>query len=339
MIDFFSMIFKYFNAWLLMGFALVTAIATEKFYLLSISIMLRKRRLEDGAPAVRGVRAIFRLEIGLPESASVNIALYAPALAVASLMTVCASLPYCTFIPIIDNGSDIIQLVQFMLLSEIFALISLYALGSGTGNEIARSEMRGMLRLLVPLMACCASLASFFTKNGLDSDPFSLNSFSMTGHFASMSQWGICGVILFVFVILSQIPHRSISAGSALFMHGESPEYAGAPRGMLQIWSVFRAFIVISLVTYILFPSDMIATISEGLGISWRGQALNFIIFWLAVAAARLILVPACWITVQCAENRLPKPIRGSLIPILTVAAMLLLWYEGILLSQEAASF
>ena len=46
MIDFFSMIFKYFNAWLLMGFALVTAIATEKFYLLSISIMLRKRRLE-----------------------------------------------------------------------------------------------------------------------------------------------------------------------------------------------------------------------------------------------------------------------------------------------------
>ena len=31
--------------------------------------------------------------------------------------------------------------------------------------------------------------------------------------------------------------------------------------------------------------------------------------------------------------------VPGSLIPILTVAAMMLLWYEGILLSQEAASF
>ncbi|MFR5880263.1 MAG: hypothetical protein ACLUEQ_05365 [Cloacibacillus evryensis] len=203
MIDFFSMIFKYFNAWLLMGFALVTAIATEKFYLLSISIMLRKRRLEDGAPAVRGLRAIFRLEIGLPESASVNIALYAPALAVASLMTVCASLPYCTFIPIIDNGSDIIQLVQFMLLSEIFALISLYALGSGTGNEIARSEMRGMLRLLVPLMACCASLASFFRRTASTA---TFQPEPPDRHPASMSQWGICGAFVSCLARSSQEP-------------------------------------------------------------------------------------------------------------------------------------
>lgn len=338
MIDLFSMVFKYFNAWLLMGFALVAAIVTEKLYLLLVSAVQRKRMGEVRVPR-RGLRAIFRLEIGLPETAAVNIALYGPSLAIASLMTVCASLPFCTFIPIIDNGSDLIQLVQFLLLSEVFALISLYALGTGTGNEVARSEMRNMLRLLVPLVACYASLASFFTKNGLDSDPFSLNSFSMTGHFASMSAWGICGVLLLVFVILSQIPHRSVTAGSALFIHGESPEFEGAPRGMLQIWSVFRAFIVISIVTYILFPADMIATLSEGLGISWRGQALNFVIFWLAVVASRLVLVPACWLIVQAAESRIPKPFRGSLIPILTVAAMMLLWYEGILLSQEAASF
>lgn len=339
MIDFFSMIFKYFNAWLLMCFALVAAIMTEKLYLRLAFSVLKKRREGSGAPIVRSLRALFRLEIGLPGSAAVNIALYCPSLAIASLMTVCASLPFCTFIPIIDNGSDLIQLVHFMLLSEVFALISLYSLGTDTGNEIARGEMRNMLRLLAPLMACCASLASFFTKNGLDSDPFSLNSFSIAGDFASMSGWGIGGILLFVFVILSQIPHRSIAAGSGLFRQGESPEFEGAPRGMLQIWSTFRAFIVISLVTYILFPADLITTLSEGLGISWRGQALNFIVFWLAVVSARLFLVPVCWIAVEFIESKIPKPVRGSLVPILTVIAMTLLWYEGILLSQEAAAF
>ncbi len=152
MIDLFSMVFKYFNAWLLMGFALVAAIVTEKLYLLLVSAVQRKRMGGVRVPR-RGLRAIFRLEIGLPETAAVNIALYGPSLAIASLMTVCASLPFCTFIPIFDNGSDLIQLVQFLLLSEVFALISLYALGTGTGNEVARSEMRSMQRLQVPILA------------------------------------------------------------------------------------------------------------------------------------------------------------------------------------------
>ena len=69
MIDLFSMVFKYFNAWLLMGFALGAAIVTEKLYLLLVSAVQRKRMGGVCVPR-RGLRAIFRLEIGLPPSIS-----------------------------------------------------------------------------------------------------------------------------------------------------------------------------------------------------------------------------------------------------------------------------
>lgn len=336
--DFFPKAFKYLNAWLLMGFTLFAAIAAEKLWR-TISTAVVKRTGAGNIPIPRGIRTEFRLSVTLPESATISMALYSPALAAAAVVTVCASLPFCTFIPIIDNGADIIQTVQFMILSEVFALISLYALHSAEAIEMARIEMRAMLRLFVPLTACLASLASYFIKHGLDSDPFSLNSFIMAGHFGSMSAWGVTGVLLFIFIIMSQIPHRSILMGTSLLLADDLPEYGGAPRAMLQMWSIFRSFIVTSVAVHIVFPTEFIANAAHTLGISWRVQALNFAAFWLSVMFARLIVFPLCGTIVGTVEERLPRAVRALFIPILTIVAMLLLLYEGILLSQEAASF
>ncbi|MCF0247194.1 MAG: hypothetical protein HUJ86_01175 [Synergistes sp.] len=285
------------------------------------------------------MRSFLHLEVGLPESAAINIAIYGPAAALAALMTVCASLPYCTFIPIIDNGSDMLQLTQFMMLSEVFALISLYALGTAESSETARVEMRSMLRLIIPFVACCASISSYLTTNGLDTNPYSLNSFSMSAQFIAMSPWGIAGCLLFVFIILSQVPNCGISSGNALLQDSEMPDYSGAPRAMMQIWSIFRGFIVISIVVYMLFPADVISAVNDGLGISWRGQSLNYFGFWVAVAGARLVLTPACQFFVSGIEGHLPRPMRGFVVPVLTIFAMILLWVECMLLSQEAASY
>ncbi len=332
--------FKYFNAWLLMGFVLAAAVAAEKIYIIFTVIISRKTLREVGVPLIKNVRGAFRLEVGLPESASVNIALYGPALAFAALMTVCASIPFSTFIPIIDNGADVIQILQFMLLSEVLALISLYALGTKQAENAARIEMGKVIRLAVPVVACFASLAAFLIKNGLDSDPFSLNSFSIAGQLTAMSRWGICGTTLFIFTILSQIPHRDFMTGCALLKQGEIPEYTGAPRGILQVWAVFRSFIIVALVTYMFFPSNFIATINNAVGISWRSQALNFVIFWFSVVIMRTVAVPVCWLLLDLLKARLPKPLRETfLVTAFTACAMLLLYYECILLSQEAAAF
>ncbi|MDO5116623.1 MAG: hypothetical protein Q4D58_11085 [Synergistaceae bacterium] len=335
--NFFSAVLQYFNAWLLMLSTLAAAVAAEKIYLFAAA--MTERRLSGREPMIRSLRSFFRTEITLPQGARLNFALYCPALAFAALMTICASIPFCTYIPIIDNGADIIQIIQFMLLSELFILLSLCSLRTAGAAEAARAEIRNVIRLLVPLVSCCAALAAFLMLSGLDGDPFSLNSFSIAGQMTSMSLWGFSGIFLFVFAILSQTPRRDIFSGTLLLRAGEIPEFNGVPRGMVQIWSVFRSFIVVAVVTYVIFPSNLIAGFNSALGISWRGQALNFLIFWSAVVAMRLFAVPFCWMTIAAAERLLPRPLRGSLLYVITFIALLLLWYEGILFSQEAAAF
>lgn len=329
---------KYLNAWLLLAAVLIASVVSEKLYIIGVVLVSRRPLPEVGVPFMRNMRAAVRTEVGLPENAWVNLALYTPALAFAALMTVCASVPFSTFIPIIDNGSDIIQLIQFMLLSEVLALVSLYALGTQQADSAIRAEMAGFLRLFLPVMACCASIATFLIKNGLDADPFSLNSFSIAGQLTSMSKWGLSGLVLFVFIILSQIPHRDYFSGCALIKSDEIPEFRGAPRSLLQIWAVFRSFIIIALITYILSPTDFM-TISGG-GIWWGGQALNFVVFWLVVMLMRIAGAPLCWFISDMIRSKLPKPLRGMFfVAVITICAMLLLYYEGILLSQEAAAF
>lgn len=334
---FFSRMFDYFNAWLIMGSTLAIALASEKAYLLASSAIGKRKGVPT--PERWSIRHSFMTEVSLPESAPVKCSLYCPALAFASLMTLCASIPLCTYIAVIDNGADVIQLALSMLLSEVFALFSLYSLRTEYSSEAARAETRSVIRCMVPLTACWASLASFLIQNGLDSDPFSLNSFFMTEHMLSMSWWGISGVLLFIFCILSQIPYRNVFSGTLLLLCGEGDNFRGAPRGILQIWSVFRSFIIVALTVYVLFPSNLLRGINGILGISWHGQALNFVAFWLSVSLTRILAVPLCRRAISVIERPLPQRARGALLYVLVVAAMALLWYEGVILSQEAAAY
>ena len=59
----------------------------------------------------------------------------------------------------------------------------------------------------------------------------------------------------------------------------------------------------------------------------------------LSAAAMRLIAAPLCREAMALIERALPEYARGCVLYLLTVAAVLLLWYEGIVLSLEAASF
>ena len=144
---------------------------------------------------------------------------------------------------------------------------------------------------------------------------------------------------LFVLAVLSQTPQRGALSGTLLLAEDELTDYDGAQRGILQIWSVVRSFVVVAVVTYIVFPSDLIGAFGESAAIAWSGQAVNFIVFWLSVAAARIAVVPLCRSAMALVERPLPVDARGGAVYLLTVAAVLLLWYEGIVLSMEAAAF
>lgn len=333
----FVSLFQYFNAWLLIAFVVALAVVSEKIYFKALAA-LRSGADERERPSVSFARW-FRTPVTLPGGAHTRTALVCPVFAFAALLTVCACLPVCTYIPIIDNGADIVQLAQFMLLSEVFVLVSLYAAGTEEALEIARAEMRSMIRFLIPFMAACASIAAYLIKNGLDTDPFSFNSFSLFGQMRSMSWFGVAGMAILLLAVLSQSPHRGTDSGTLLLARGELPGYDGAPRGILQIWSVVRSFIVVAIVTYVAFPSELMVTFGEHAAIAWSGQSVNFLVFWLSVSVMRLAAVPLCRAVMALIERPLPEYARGGAVYVLTVVAVLLLWYEGILLSMEAAAF
>ena len=333
----FVSLFQFFNAWLLIAFVVALALVSEKIYFRGLAAFGAKGGAAE-RPSVNFSRW-FRTPVALPAGTRAGAALFCPVLAFAALLTVCACLPICTYIPIIDNGADIVQLAQFMLLSEVFVLVSLYAAGTEEALEIARAEMRAMLRFLIPFMAACASVAAYLIKNGLDTDPFSFNSFSLLGQMRSMSWPGVAGILLFLFAVLSQAPQRGTDSGTLLLAEDDMRGYDGAPRGVLQIWSVLRTFIIVAVATYMVFPSELVGAFGDSAAISWSGQAVNFVVFWLSAAVMRLVAVPLCRAAAEVLERPLPKYARGGVLYAVTAVAVLLLWYEGIVLSMEAAAF
>ena len=156
--EIFASLFQYLNAWMLIAFVVAAAVVSEKLYFAAFSAV--RGRAEQCGRSVNFHRW-FRVPVALPGGVRRGAALYCPVFAFAALLTVCACLPICTYIPIIDNGADIVQLAQFMLLSEVFVLMSLYAAGTEEALEIARAEMRNMIRFLIPFMALCASVAAY----------------------------------------------------------------------------------------------------------------------------------------------------------------------------------
>ena len=109
---------------------------------------------------------------------------------------------------------------------------------------------------------------------------------------------------------------------------------------MLQLWSIFRAFLVVALVTHIFFPWGYFKGLNAGFSISWWAQSVNFAAFWTTVLVMRVFGVTLCWKVMELLEKKVRIKNSGVwLFIILTTVATLLVVYEGIKLSMEVAAF
>jgi magnesium-transporting ATPase (P-type) len=152
--------------------------------------------------------------------------------------------------------------------------------------------------------------------------------------------FSLAGTLIFTFVIFSQIPHSNAGSGCSLLENCELPDFNGAPRSMLQLWSIFRAFLAVALVTHIFFPWGYFKGLNAGFSISWWAQSANFAAFWTMVLVTRVFGVTLCWKVMELLEKMLPiKNSRAWLCIILTTVATLLVVYEGIKISMEVAAF
>ena len=303
-----------------------------------VSSCLDQRRVSRGNFAAPFLR-IFREAVSpvlLPDTARFRLALYGPAFAFAALLPICASIPFCTVVPVLDNGGDLVQIFQFALLSDILAVVSLHSLGTASGREAARARFRDSACMMIVVMSCFASLSWYLEATGVSGDTFSLNTLSLVLRDASVNAGVVAGIILFIFLILG------MCGGETGFQRdGELAEYRGAQRAILSLWSVFRTFIIVALVTHIFFPWALFQPSgASAQSISWYMQALNFIMFWIAVIAVRVLLVPLCGRVLGFAHDRLFAPrYAWLLLPCLTLFAISLVMYAAVSIAAEVASF
>lgn len=331
---------KYFSSWLLMLMTLFIALFAESIHVYLSGKSMGKHGYIASLLPVREIYHSMFSRIVLPETACFTLSVYCPGLAFAALIPICASIPFFSFVSILDNGGDMMQILQFAMLSETFALVSVFSLGTSGADRTAHRMVKELIRLMLPLMACFSSIAYYLAIIGVDGDTFSLNAFTLSLHLVPSAPYALAGMSLFVFVIFSQIPHSNSGFGCSVFERGELPEYRGCPRGILQLWSVFRAFLVVALVTHIFFPWSFFKGLNAGFSISWWAQTINFFAFWAAVIFVRVFGVTLSWKAMDALEKLLPcevQPIYLRLVLILTAMAMIM--YEGIRISLEAATF
>ena len=289
--------------------------------------------------ATRKLLASYRRKITLPETANMPLALYGSALSFAALIPVCAAIPFCTLIPVMDNGADVLQIMQFYMLSEALSIISLYSLGSKEAGFAANKCIKESFMLMIPLVSFLISIAAFFEAGGGKGDAFSLNAFSLSQKFSEIGTGGTIGVIIFIFLIFTQIPHSDIAEGTLLFDDSEMPSYQGCPRAILQLRGIFRSFLVVTVVVNMFFPLGDFAVLPSGSIFSWNAQLVNFIIFWLAVIFARVVCVNFSWVLYAVINKLLPGSFMLFFVPGTALIAAALLLHEVYVLSSEIAAF
>ncbi len=330
----------YFSSWVLILVTLAVALFAEAIHTFFSGKSLSRRGMIVSFMPLRDILKSITIPVSLPEAAVAKLSIYLPCFALASLVPIAASIPFFSFIPIMDNGGDLMQILQFAILSETFAILSVLSLGTVAAEATAKRMMQELVALIVPMMAAFISIGFFYSTGGVQGDPFSLNTFTKAQHMSLSAPFSLVGTLLFIFVIFSRVPHSNAGFGCSLLENCELPDYNGAPRSVLQLWSIFRAFLVVALVTHIFFPWGFFKGLNAGFSISWWAQSVNFAAFWSTVLIIRVFGVTVCWKLKELSEASIKIKNGGTWLYIaLTVAATLLVVYEGIKISMETAAF
>lgn len=330
----------YFSSWVLMLVTLAVALFAEAIHTFLSSKSLSRRGTVVSFIPLRDIFRFITVPVSLPENAAVRLSIYLPCLALAGLIPIAASIPFFSFVPVMDNGGDLMQILQFALLSETLAILSVLSLGTPAAEATAKRMMNELIGLIVPMMAAFVSIGFYYSASGVQGDPFSLNTFTKAQHMSASVPFSLTGTLMFIFVIFSRIPHSNAGFGCSLLENCELPDFNGAPRSTLQLWSIFRAFLVVALVTHIFFPWVFFKGLNAGFSISWWAQSVNFAAFWSTVLLIRVFGVTLCWKVHELLERSIKIKSCGTwLYIILTVTATLLVVYEGIKISMETAAF
>ena len=335
MLNLIILLLKYFFGWLFICSAIALALASESLASYVFKIVFGGQK--GGLAYPTGRLRSFYYERGLYCSFA-RVLIYAPALALAALLPVCAAVPFFSFFPILNNGADTLQIIQFMLLSDVVVFAVFYAVATEESFAAAKKQILNTTRLILPMLIYFVSLVAYGEALGNRSDIFSINSLSGLTMSADSSLF-FAASFLFVFAILSGIPHLNESYAVTLLENGEVRGLFGLSRFILEVWAIFRAFIVIAIMVNILFPSAFLNHYLHISGQLWLHQFALFLCFWSITVFTRVFIVPLCWKLSDRMAKLLPKPFSDYALWILTGSAALLMFIEIVNISAETAAY
>jgi hypothetical protein len=328
--------FKYIGACAILAVISVTFFFFSEMvnYALASAKAKREKREAFRAP-LKTVYASLTAPVMLPENASRFTAMVMPSLAFAALLPVTAGISFFLFVPILTDLRDILQMSQYIVLSEFFAVTALYSLGTEKGGTAAKELTKVCSAFFIPFIACLILIAFYTNTSGIFGDPFNILIVASTFSVTLMTPFGIIGSILLLFVIAAQIPYWGGRFSEAPLFETQIEGYDGPQSAMLLLWAMFHSFIAASLVTYIYFPWPFLRDVYSNSGAAWLPQAGGFCAFWITVTLIRNIGAPICAAAVKIIKEKTGEKLAPYVVPVLTAISILLLIYESFRAASE----
>lgn len=329
---------KYFSAWLVMSMTVVLALSAE-----SLSSYFSSRILEDNPKPVsyinRSLLASFRRKTVLPEGSCSWLLIYGPAFSLAALFPICAAVPFFSFIPLMENGADMLQIIQFFLLSDVIVVVTLFGMLTDASSKMAFRVIKESTSLLLLMFMLFIMLAGLVSAGGAPVDDFRLGSFLASESQNNISWLSYVGIFIFIFIIFSKTP-CSFGTSSLFMLHDEEiAEYQGFSRALLQLSLVFRSFITTALIVSVFFPAGGLGIVFKSLSFSWQYQFWGFVSFWLAVIFVRVVFVPLFQFIANKIKRLLPNFFSFIFIPALALAACAMIYRDAVRIAMEMASY
>lgn len=327
-------ILKYVTTWIMMTIAVMVLLAISE----AAHSFLLVRFAKGGAPGVHPVKLIAlsaASKTRLPACASKKISLLMPVFAIAALFPVCASISLFTFSPLLPDG-DVLQILHFMIFSEVCAITALYSLGTKQALHSAAKLAGESAKLVCALATAFLAFAVYFTSLGVQGNVFGLDVYSLSLQLRSMRILGHVASAIFIFLVLSHSSYWEERGDGDFFSELPTSEYDGPQRAMLLIWTSFKAFLTAMLVTHIFFPWFLFRDV-DGVqaGTFWL-QALGFVLFWLTAIAVRAFGVTFCR-KLRARLEKKTSPSGAVLLQLMLAGvAMGILYYESYIMALVA---
>lgn len=322
-----------------MLFAVLTALFSETATLYIINFFKKQRKVKTEIYPINFIKDQCISKVVFPDSAFTVVTLTGPILAFAALLPICAAIPFFSFIPIMANSPDLLQISQFFILSDTFAIISVYAVGSENSNYIAKKMAIDSVYLIFSMLAFFTVIATYIEIGGATTDVFRLNSFTVFNTANTASSTIHLTIFVFVFLIFSQLPLEKYKAVKYFIKDASVTECQGTPLLIMSLWSLFRSFIITALIVAIVSPLPNVPVTFQPWGISWIPQFINFFSFWITVIFTRIFLVSTSWAILHKLQSKVPNRFSSLVLPVFILIVMGFVLITIIMLSLNAALF